>query len=133
MEHVLEGGQAWAHDAGTPNGVWIAHWSRVVHHGVQAKRRNQGDLLAGRVSPQFQDAVGWVAEHLHGRCWLPAPQQTDYLASPLTEGFMANPQTSADLWSRGQDTQQGSGPPLRGPRHPYDYCQHDPTQSRAAH
>jgi hypothetical protein len=61
MEHVLEGGQAWAYDPRTPNGVRIASRNRLVDHGIEAKGGNQGDLLAGTVQSQLEDAVGLIS------------------------------------------------------------------------
>ena len=128
-EDVFQGGEARPHDARTPHGVRIAHWSRLVHHRVQAKRRNQGDLLTSTLQPELQDAVRPVSEQFDGYSRQPATQQMDHLAGPHAEGFVADPESRADLWGGGQHTQKGQRPPVPGPGHTHHHCQHDPARS----
>src|SRR5262249_27691015 len=41
--------------------VWGAQRSWLVEDGIEAHRRNQGDLLASTVQAELQDAVGLVS------------------------------------------------------------------------
>jgi hypothetical protein len=104
-EEVVQGGRARTHDtwtpswtpSWTPHGVGRAHGSRLVDDRVQAKGSNQRDLLFGAVHSPVQDAGGPVSHELDRPSRQPATQQTDHLAGPPTERFVADPQMRADL------------------------------------
>src|SRR5258706_1307238 len=74
MQCLCERGKPRTDDARAPACVWIAHGSRLVDHRVQAKGSNQGDLLAGTVQAELQDAVGLVSQQLDRHSRQPAPQ-----------------------------------------------------------
>jgi hypothetical protein len=133
LEHLCEGGQPRTHDTRTPHRVRAMEGSRQVDHGVEAKGRNQRDLLPGAVQPKLQNALRSVAQHLDWRSRRPAPQQADDLAGPHAECFVAQPQAPADLGRGGEHTEKGQRPALLAPRHMHHEREHDPAQTWATH
>lgn len=60
-QDLVKGRQTRTYDPRTPNRVWITQRSWLVDHGVEAERRNQGNLLARAVQSELQDTVSLVS------------------------------------------------------------------------